>query len=316
MRQMSQSSACSVSRRRLGDGAHELAQVVRVGDHVAELDQLAQAAVALLQAREQLGVLEAVGDHPAGADEELARLGVVSLARVEDVDQADDVVPGDEREADAAAKAVLGPVRDLALASSGGRRGRRRPCISRVSSAATVFGKMLEVEQLAFDGGVDAGAVDADATAQAALVEMPDVAVLGVEDAAQRRGGRGGEVAAPWPPARATRRARPARARKAAWRWTSSRSTALAKRPATCCETLVRKSTSAPHVALGVVVELDEADHLPADDDRHAQRARVAPLPVQPYSPRRSGARRGSSRARTAGRRRRPPRWPGTCPGP
>ena len=109
---------------------------------------------------------------------------------------------------------------------------------------------------------------------------MPDVAVLGVEHAAQRRGGHGGEIAR-----RGRLRQRLGELDQLALVCGVALDLVEEHRVGEEAGDVLRDvgekvDLDAP-VALGVVVELDEADHLAADDDRHAQGARVAPLVVQ-----------------------------------
>jgi len=160
----------------------------------------------------------------------------------------------------------------------------------------------VQIEQLALDCRVDAASVDADQAAQAAFVEVPDVAVLSVGHTAQRGGGDTRELA-----------------RLLRLREFLSEADELAlvcRSPPDLVEQhgvgeeardVLRDVGDEVDVgvptALGVVVELDQPHHLAADHDRHAQGTLVAPLPVALDFPRGEAlvAQRGDDERRPGG---------------
>ena len=96
------------STTRWRDGAHELIEVAGSETTLPSSTSSRSSVVAVAQLVEQRSVLDRSGDHLPDAPQEVEVLAVVARARVEDVDEADHPVAGDQRDAELASIAVLG----------------------------------------------------------------------------------------------------------------------------------------------------------------------------------------------------------------
>ncbi len=259
-----------------GDDARQLLHALRFAEPVAELHELAQGRVALLQAAHQLRALERVGDGARGAREEAAHVVVVALRGVEDVDHADDLVAGDQRQRDHAAEAVGAPILTLVVGDARVVQGGEDQHLT-VLEGARGRREQREIQNLAAHGLVGALAVHAGEAAQVAFFQPPYVAVLRAGDLAELARRLEGDAL------------RRARARQAAGELDELVLQAAALLGFAEQHGIVEEAgdelrhpgeelhLEAP-VALGVVVEVHEPDDGATGDERHGERAGVAPL--------------------------------------
>ena len=176
-----------VAAARVGRGAHAGGHRAQHFVHLeagAELetgvDQLAQLAVALLEALEQEGFLEGAGQELADAAHEVEVLGVGALAGVFDVDHGDRLAVHDERDGEAALQApALVPV-DLV--------GRKPGVVGRADDPGLALlerrgetGVVRERRPPAVVGVVEAVGPDADELHQLVAVDLVDVAGGGLQ---------------------------------------------------------------------------------------------------------------------------------------
>src|SRR5450759_4946586 len=129
-----------------------------------------------LELVDQQGVLDGCGGHLPDAAQEVDVLGVVARSRVEHVDEADDALVGDQRDAEL----TLEPVLRHAGALLGGEAWVVQPGDGHDLSAAHGHGRrreLVHVEHLAYDRFVEAVEIGADHAAQALALERVDVAV-------------------------------------------------------------------------------------------------------------------------------------------
>ncbi len=261
-----------------GDDARQLLQALRLAELVAELHELPQRRVALPQAAHQMRVLERVGDGARGAREKAAHLVVVALHGVEDVDHADDLVPGDERQRDHAVEAVSAPVFSLVVGDARIVQGGEDQHLT-VREGARGRREHGEIQSLAAHGLVRALAVHAGEAAQVAFFQPPDVAVVRAADLAEPARGCASDLL------------RRAGARQAAGELDELVLQSAAGLDLVQQHGVLEQARDQLHhpgqvldlelpVALGVVVELGQPDDGPPGDQGHGERAGVAPLAI------------------------------------
>ena len=181
---MSQSAASMVSRSRSASAVRTVCEVVRLRRDRAELDDVAEDRRPLLQLLDQEGALERAGERLRGAAQEAQVLGEVPLAGVVDVEQAEELVVDDQRQADFAREAVVVVGRPLALAELrvvGAGDDQDLMVVHGLDRRRVA----LEVEGAAQHRLVVTAAVEAGDAAQRAVHHAVDVAVRGVD---RRRG--------------------------------------------------------------------------------------------------------------------------------
>ncbi len=260
----------------LGHGPGELLERARLVEAVAELHELAERRVAATQPGEQFGVAQGVADGPSCLGQEPAHILVVTLAHVEQVDEADDLVVAHERHRRRAVEVVLGEVLALEV---GEPVVVQRADHEDLPVLDRLLGGRVSVERqdVAADAGVDAVVVHAGEAAQVALLQPPDVAVGAVRGVSQPRRGalgdvhgrlRRGEVGAEFDqllaqPGHLPRLVEERRAVEDAGDQLAHAGKELEVR--------------AP-VALRVVVEVHQPDQLAAGHEGHGERARVPPV--------------------------------------